>query len=58
MAARGEVIVSAGVYGSPQMLQLSGVGPGRICNDWEFLFRPNCRWSGAICSTIKDGHFL
>lgn len=26
--ARGEVIVSAGVYGSPQMLQLSGVGPG------------------------------
>jgi len=26
--AAGEVILCAGVYGSPQMLQLSGVGPG------------------------------
>jgi choline dehydrogenase len=26
--ARGEVIVSGGVYGSPQLLLLSGVGPG------------------------------
>ena len=26
--ARGEVIVSGGVYGSPQLLMLSGVGPG------------------------------
>jgi len=27
--ARGEVIVSGGVYGSPQLLLLSGIGPGQ-----------------------------
>ena len=26
--ARGEIIVCGGVYGSPQLLQLSGIGPG------------------------------
>jgi choline dehydrogenase len=25
---RGEIIVSGGVYGSPQLLLLSGIGPG------------------------------
>jgi choline dehydrogenase len=28
--ARGEIIVSGGVYGSPQLLQLSGLGPGEL----------------------------
>jgi choline dehydrogenase len=28
--ARGEIIVSGGVYGSPQLLQLSGLGPGPL----------------------------
>jgi choline dehydrogenase-like flavoprotein len=28
--ARGEIVVSGGVYGSPQLLQLSGVGPGDL----------------------------
>ena len=28
--ARGEVVVSGGVYGSPQLLQLSGLGPGEL----------------------------
>ena len=27
---RGEVIASGGVYGSPQLLQLSGIGPGAL----------------------------
>jgi choline dehydrogenase len=28
--AKGEIVVSGGVYGSPQLLQLSGVGPGAL----------------------------
>jgi choline dehydrogenase len=28
--AKGEIVVSGGVYGSPQLLQLSGVGPGEL----------------------------
>jgi choline dehydrogenase len=31
----GEVIVAAGVYGSPQLLQLSGVGPGAALQGLE-----------------------
>ncbi len=32
--ARGEVIVSGGVYGSPQLLQLSGLGPGELLREY------------------------
>jgi choline dehydrogenase len=31
--ARGEVIVSGGVFGSPQLLQLSGLGPAELLQD-------------------------
>ncbi len=31
--ARGEIIVSGGVYGSPQLLLLSGIGPGAHLRD-------------------------
>ena len=31
--ARGEVIVSGGAYGSPQLLQLSGLGPAELLNE-------------------------
>jgi choline dehydrogenase len=32
--ARGEIIVCGGVYGSPQLLQLSGIGPGELSQKW------------------------
>src|SRR6202022_4206207 len=32
--ARGEIIVSGGVYGSPQLLQLSGLGPADLLNEF------------------------
>src|SRR5581483_5647511 len=31
--ARGEIVVSGGVYGSPQLLQLSGLGPGALLRE-------------------------
>ncbi len=33
VAARKEVILSAGTYNSPQLLQLSGIGPGDLLQD-------------------------
>jgi len=32
--AKGEIVVSGGVYGSPQLLQLSGVGPGELLQEF------------------------
>ncbi len=32
--AKGEIVVSGGVYGSPQLLQLSGVGPGEMLQEF------------------------
>ncbi|HVH77383.1 MAG TPA: GMC family oxidoreductase N-terminal domain-containing protein [Stellaceae bacterium] len=32
--ARGEIVVSGGVYGSPQLLQLSGLGPGGLLREF------------------------
>jgi choline dehydrogenase len=32
--ARGEIIVSGGVYGSPQLLQLSGLGPAGVLSEF------------------------
>ena len=32
---RGEVIVSGGVYGSPQLLQLSGLGPAAVLQQFD-----------------------
>jgi choline dehydrogenase len=32
--AKGEIVASGGVYGSPQLLQLSGVGPGDLLQEF------------------------
>ncbi len=51
--ARGEVIVSGGVYGSPQLLQLSGIGPGEALSN---LGIEVVRDSPAVGENLRD-HF-
>ena len=51
--ARGEVIVSGGVYGSPQLLLLSGIGPGRICRPWASRWCAIWPRSAPICTSIS-----
>ncbi len=33
--AEGEVILSAGAIGSPQIMQISGIGPGEVLNEFD-----------------------
>ena len=47
----GEVIVAAGVYGSPHLLQLSGVGPGAALQE---LGVPVIRNSAAVGQNLAD----
>lgn len=49
----GEVIVSGGVYGSPQLLQLSGLGPGDVLNS---LGVPIVRDMPGVGANLHD-HF-
>lgn len=51
--ARGEVIVSGGVFNSPQLLQLSGIGPGALLQDAGI---PVIRDVPAVGSHMQD-HF-
>ncbi|MGE5512158.1 MAG: GMC family oxidoreductase [Bacteroidota bacterium] len=51
--ARGEVIVSGGVYGSPQLLQLSGIGPGALL---QSMGLPVIRDMPAVGANLHD-HF-
>lgn len=51
--ARGEVIVSGGVYGSPHLLQLSGVGPGDVLQGMGI---PVIRDMPAVGANLHD-HF-
>ena len=50
---RGEVIVSGGVYGSPQLLQLSGLGPAEHLRSTASRWCATCPGSGRICTTIS-----
>jgi len=51
--ARGEVIVCGGVYGSPQLLQLSGIGPGAVLHEYGI---PVVRDMPAVGADLQD-HF-
>ena len=48
-----EVIVSGGAYGSPQLLQLSGVGPARTWPKWASKSSGTCRAWDRTCRTIS-----
>jgi choline dehydrogenase len=51
--ARGEIIVCGGVYNSPQLLQLSGLGPGKLLQE---LGIPVIRDMPAVGADLQD-HF-
>jgi choline dehydrogenase len=51
--ARAEVIICGGVYNSPQLLQLSGLGPGALLQD---LGIPVLRDMPAVGAALQD-HF-
>src|SRR6202035_1856337 len=51
--AKGEIVVSGGVYGSPQLLQLSGVGPGALSQEFGI---PVVRDMPGVGADLQD-HF-
>jgi choline dehydrogenase len=51
--ARGEVVVCGGVYGSPQLLQLSGLGPGALLQEFGV---PVVRDMPGVGADLQD-HF-
>jgi choline dehydrogenase len=51
--ARGEVVVCGGVYGSPQLLQLSGLGPGEMLREFGI---PVVRDMPGVGADLQD-HF-
>ena len=52
LRARREVLLAAGSIGSPQLLQLSGMGPARCCASAESKSSPTSPESAPICMII------
>jgi choline dehydrogenase-like flavoprotein len=51
--ADGEVIVSGGAFNSPQLLQLSGLGPAKILRDLGVEVIADMPGVGPICRIIS-----
>ena len=49
--AEREVILAAGTYHSPQLLMLSGVGPGRELAPLRSSASTSCRWARTSRTT-------
>ena len=45
--ARGEIVVSGGAFGSPQLLQLSGIGPGNLLQEMGITVKRELPGVGA-----------
>jgi choline dehydrogenase len=46
-ASRGELVLATGAVGSPQVLQLSGIGPGDLLSAHGIAVRAECRGVGG-----------
>jgi choline dehydrogenase len=53
--AAGEVIVSGGVFNSPQLLQLSGIGPGTLLQEMDI---PVIHDLSAVGSHLQDHFYM